>query len=219
MKQIPFVLLILVSIASRGQLALKVVQDSLVQKYHIGASSDFNLFAGHAGYGAPYILTNVGGGAAFGDGDEGTMLMVLNKAGKLQWKRLVKPKGDTQEPQSMAEDTGGNFYVFQLVYDHTKYRGGTERVVCINKVGTILWDKYLGTFTMMNNPTVAYIKSLPDGRIYMRGQVVTTAPPEGKDPEYHFWEGWLTKTGALTQKTGEVIDWKNSDWKKRFSPE
>ena len=151
------------------------------------------------GESAPLILTADGGAAAFGDGDEGTMLVKLAKNGKVAWKKIVKPKGDEVESQSVAQDKTGNYYVFQLVYDNTKYQGGCERVVLINKTGTAMWDKFIGSCLQVNNPTVSYIRSLADGRIYLRGHVVTKAPPEGKDPEYHFWESWLNSAGVLTQ--------------------
>jgi len=49
--------------------------------------------------------------------------------------------------------------------------------------------------------------------------VVTNSPPKGEDPKYHFWEGWLNSQGMLTQQVGDIIDWKNQDWQKRFKPE
>lgn len=213
------IVLTLMSFTARAQLSIETVQDSTVRKYHIGASTYFDEFKGHAGYGAVAILTTDGGGAAFGDGDEGTMLIKLDKTGKRQWKKNVKPKGNEAESQCVTQDKNGNFYVFQLIYDETKYRGGCERVVCMNKLGTVMWDKFIGSCMLVNNPTVSYIRSLPDGRIYMRGHVVTEAPPKGKDPAYHFWEGWINSTGLLQQKSGEVIDWGNPDWKQKFKPE
>jgi hypothetical protein len=113
----------------------------------------------------------------------------------------------------VVQDNDGNYYVFILVYDEErfKYRGGCERAVFINKTGAVVWDKFIGSCNMVNSPTVAYIKALDDGRVYLRGQVVKVKPPEGKDPQYLFWDGWLDKT--------EAIDWKKEDWKKRFSPE
>jgi hypothetical protein len=106
-----------------------------------------------------------------------------------------------------------------LTYDETKYRGGCERVIFLNKAGTIVWDKFIGTCNLLNNPTVSYIRQLNDGRIIMRGHVVTQKPAKGKDPQYRFWEGWLDKTGKLTQQAGDVIDWKKPEWKKKFEPD
>jgi hypothetical protein len=214
-----FGMLVFISATVNGQLSIDVARDSSVRKYHMGSYSYHEDFIGHAGYGAPLILTSDGGSAAFGDGDEGTMLVKLDKTGKQQWKKIIKPMGDELESQSVAQDKNGNFYVFQLVYDNTKYRGGCERVVCLNKAGTVLWGKFIGSCLLVNNPVVSYIRSLPDGRIYLRGHIVKKTPPEGKDPEYHFWEGWLNSAGVLTQKSAEVIDWKNSEWQKRFKPE
>ena len=91
---LPF--LLLVSVASFGQLTIKQAQDSLVTKYHIGASTYFEEFVGHPGYGALVIITADGGAAAFGDGDEGPMLYKTDKSGKVQWKRQVSHKGTEQ---------------------------------------------------------------------------------------------------------------------------
>lgn len=77
----------------------------------------------------------------------------------------------------------------------------------------------MGTFTLLNNPTVSYIKPEKDGKIYMRGHVVKDKPAEGKDPVYFYWEGWLEVTGKLVQKANEPIDWKQDKWQKIFKPE
>jgi hypothetical protein len=188
-------------------------------KYHLGQYSYHEQFKGHKGYGAPLILTADGGAAAFGDGDEGIMLVKLNKTGKEEWKRIITRKGTETESQSVVQDKTGNYYVFMLTYDETKYRGGCERVIFLNKAGTIVWDKFIGTCNLLNNPTVSYIRQLNDGRIIMRGHVVTQKPAKGKDPQYRFWEGWLDKTGKLTQQAGDVIDWKKPEWKKKFEPD
>lgn len=219
MKKLALPFLLIVSAASFGQLTIKQAQDSLVTKYHIGASTYFEEFVGHAGYGALVIITADGGAAAFGDGDEGTMLYKTDKSGKVQWKRQVSPKGTEQEPQCVVQDNKGNFYVIMLVYGTTKYRGGCQRIVLINKSGVIGWDKYIGSCQMVNSPTISYARTLPDGRVALRGQIVTKAPPADKDPTYNFWEGWINSAGVLTQKVGGVIDWKNEEWKKFFKPE
>ncbi len=213
------VMLLFVSSTGYGQLTLDIAQDSAVKKYHISSYSYHEQFKGHKEYGAPLILTADGGGAAFGDGDEGTMLVKLDKNGKQQWKRIIQPKGDEMESQSVVQDKTGNYYVFILVYDHTKYRGGCERAIFLNTTGAIVWDKFIGSCSLVNNPTIAYIRALDDGRIALRGQVVTKAPVKGEDPKYQFWEGWMNSKGVLTQKTGDVIDWKKQDWQKLFKPE
>lgn len=147
------------------------------------------------------------------------MIVKLDKNGKVQWKRTIQPKGDEMESQSVVQDKNGNYFVCILVYDNTKYRGGCERVICLNKAGVILWDKFIGTFTLLNNPTIGYLRALGDGRIALRGQVVKQTPPKGEDPKYLFWEGWINGKGLLTQKTGEVIDWKSPEWQKFFKPD
>jgi hypothetical protein len=212
-------ILFLVSPTVFGQLTIDAARDSLVTKYHIGASTYLDQFVGHPGYGAMVILTNDGGAAAFGDGDEGLMLYKLAKTGKLQWKRKIPRKGTELEPQCVAQDSKGNFYTFTLTYGLGDYRGGCERVVFVNKTGVLGWDKLIGTCHLIDNPTVSYVRTLQDGRIAIRGHVVTQKPAEGKDPEYHYWEGWIASDGVLKKKVGEIIDWNNQEWKKLFAPE
>ncbi len=73
-----FLILLFLRTISYGQLTMSVANDSAVIKYHIGSYSYHEQFRGHQGYGAPLILTADGGGAAFGDGDLGTMLVKLD---------------------------------------------------------------------------------------------------------------------------------------------
>jgi hypothetical protein len=211
--------LLLLASASHAQLNIETASDSAVRKYHIGSYSYHEEFIGHAGYGAPLILTADGGAAAFGDGDEGCMLVKLTKTGKVEWKKIFQQKGNEMESQSVVQDKNGNFFMFILVYDNSKYKGGCERAICVNKTGALLWDKFIGSCNLIKNPTIAYICALPDGRIALRGQVVTEKPEEGKDPSYHFWEAWLNSKGITTQKTGDVIDWSGKEWQKKFKPE
>lgn len=210
--------LLLLGVSTYGQLKITDTEASTT-KYHIGSYSYGEAFKGHAGYGAPVILTNDGGAALFGDSDDGAMLLKLDKTGKEQWKRVIAPKFDEVESQSVVEDTKGNFYAFQLLYDESRYRGGSERIVCINKSGAIVWDKTIGSFSVVNNPIVDYIRALPDGKIYLRGHVTREKPPEGQDSKSLYWEGWIDATGKLTEKTGEEIDWKKGEWQQRFKPE
>lgn len=92
-------------------------------------------------------------------------------------------------------------------------------MICFSKTGTVLWDKLLGTYTLLNRPTVSYVCKLKDGRIEMRGHVVREKPALGKDPKYHYWEGWFNSKGILTEKTGDILDWGNSEWQKKYKPE
>lgn len=213
MKYLLFTLFFASSMAY-GQLTMKSAYDSIA-KYRLGYSSYFQPFLDHPGYGAPLILTSDGGAAAFGN-DE---LYKLDKEGKQEWVRVIKPQFDEMECQGVAQDTKGNLYAFMLSYDPKRYRGGSERVLCYDKEGNLLWDKTLGTYTVMNNPTISYIRSLTDGRIYLRGHIVKEKPVEGKDPVYRYWEGWLNSAGKFTQKAGEVIDWAKGEWKTKFQPE
>jgi hypothetical protein len=187
----------------------------ITQPYHLGYSTYFSPFEGKAGYGGPFVITTDGGAAAFGD----NVLYKFSRSGKEVWQRTIKVPFTEMESQCVAEDTKGNLYVFMLSYDHKRYRGGSERVLAYGKTGNLLFDKTLGAYTLMNNPTVSYVKTLADGRIYMRGQVVTKKPIPDKDPEYQFWEGWINNKGLLTQKAGGVIDWSNQEWQKWFAPE
>jgi hypothetical protein len=187
----------------------------IVHQYRLGYSTYFEPFLEHADYGAPWILTGDGGAAAFGD----NLLVRIGKSGKEQWHRRVIPQFNELECQGVAEDKKGNLFVFMLSYDNKRYRGGSERVLCYDKNGKVLWDKTLGAYTVMNNPIISYIRLLPDGKIYLRGHVVTDKPEEGKDPVYRYWEGWLDNTAKLTQKSGDVIDWAKDDWQKKFKPD
>jgi hypothetical protein len=209
-----FVILFSATLTAHGQLTVDSARN-IISKYRLGYSTYFEPFIERPGYGAGWILTNDGGAAAFGD----NMLYKFNKSGKEEWMRTVKPQFNEMESQGVVQDTKGNLYVFMLSYDEKRYRGGSERVLCYDKKGKLLWDKTLGAYTLMNNPTVSYIRSLKDGRIYMRGHVVKEKPVEGKDPVYRFWEGWLDSTGKLTQKAGEPIDWSKDEWQKKFKPE
>jgi hypothetical protein len=186
-----------------------------IAKYRLGYSTYFEPFIEPPGYGAPWILTADGGAAAFGN----NKLYKFDNTGKEKWMRAVKPQYDEIETQGVAEDTKGNLYIFMLSYDSKRYRGGSERVLCYDKNGKLLWDKTLSAYTLMNNPIVSYIRSLTDGRVYMRGHIVKETPVEGKDPVYRYWEGWFDSTGKLTQQVGEPIDWARDEWQKKFKPE
>jgi len=214
MKNI-LIFLIFFSSIGYGQLSADSVK-KIVGPYRLGYSTYFAPFVGKAGYGAPWILTGDGGAAAFGD----NVLYKFEKTGKEEWKRIIKPQFGEMESQSVAQDTKGNLYVFMLSYDPKRYRGGSERVLCYDKKGKLLWDKTLGAYTQVNNPIVSYIQPLGDGRIYMRGHIVKEKPIEGKDPVYKYWEGWLDNTGKLLrEQVGEAIDWKKDEWQKKFKPE
>jgi hypothetical protein len=218
-KNILFTVALFFSIAfMNAQVTFQQAKDSL-QKYHLGSSTDFSDFERKRSYGASVNLTKDGGAAGFGHGDNGLELIKLNKSGKVQWRKSIKKQFEETEAQCVAQDSSGNSYLFMLNYNPKGYRGGCERVVCINNKGVQLWDKMLGTYTLLNNPVVSYVHTLNDGRIEMRGHIVTEKPLEGKDPVYHFWQGWLNSKGVLTSKTGDVLDWKNPEWKNKFKPE
>lgn len=207
--------IIVASLFSRVVMA-QLTMDSLkkiVAPLRLGYSTYFSEFAGKEGYGGPYVLTNDGGGAAFGD----NVVYKFDKTGKEQWKRTIKSLHDEMETQSMAQDSKGNLYAFMLTYNSKVYHGGVERVVCYDKTGKQLWDKIIGKFSSLNNPIVSYIRPQTDGKIYLRGHV---AREKGSsDPVYRFWEGWMDVTGKLTEKTGDVIDWKKDEWQKKFKPD
>jgi hypothetical protein len=207
-------ILLLAHSVGYGQLTMDSAQE-IISKYRIGSYSYFKPFLNHKSYGAPVILTGDGGAAAFGS----NAIYKIDKTGKEQWMRTVEPQFDELESQGVTQDTTGNLYVFMLSYDGKRYRGGSERVICYDKNGKLLWDKTLGAYTLVDNPIVSYIRELKDGRIYLRGHIVTEKPMEGEDPVYRYWEGWLSGIGKLTQKVGEQIDWSNSEWQKKFKPD
>jgi hypothetical protein len=216
------ILLITIPSIAFGQMSIENARN-LVSVYRVGSYSYHEEFIGHKSHGAPVILTADGGAAVFGGwaDEKGScgLLAKVDKNGKEQWKQIVRPQFDDLETQSVVEDKAGNIYVFLLSYDHKKYRGGTERVLCYDKAGKLLWDKTLGTYDVMNSPTVSYIRALPDGRVELRGHIVTDKPEENKDPIYREWDGWLDNKGNLKEKVGEVIVWSKGEWQKRLKPE
>ena len=64
----------------------------------------------------------------------------------------------------------------------------------------------------IDNPQCSYIHLNEDGRLELRGQIVTERAKEGSDPEYHFWTSWLNSKGELTVEIGDVIDWSDPSW-------
>lgn len=186
--------------------------------YKLGSYSYHESFIGKSDFAAPLILTRDGGAAKFGDDEtetgKGGTLVKVDKHGKEQWKYFIKPQFSEIESQSIIEDQKGNIYAFVLSYDYKRYRGGTQRVLKFDSKGKMLWDKTYGLYSVMKSPTFASISMQPSGQLYIRGQMVTDVPASGKDPLYRYWEGWINGEGTLTQKTGEVIDWKAGKWKK-----
>lgn len=215
-------LLFLSSTLAFGQLTYEDAKKAAAE-YQLGSYSYFENFVGLKDYASSLILTNDGGAAAFGDcaNEEysGGLIVKFDKTGKELWKQIVKLQYDEMECQGVIEDTQGNLFVFMLSYNYEKYRGGSERVVCFDKSGTQLWDKMFGTFNAVNNPIFSYIRALDDGRISFRGHISPTAAEEDKDPVYHYWEGWLTVKGEMTQKTGKVINWATDPWQDWYKPD
>ena len=91
-------------------------------------------------------------------------------------------------------------------------------MICFNKTGTQLWDKYLGVFASVNNPTVSWIQTGENG-LLMRGQIAPAKPEEGKDPVSKFWDASINSRGVVTAKIGDVIDWAKPEWQAKFKPE
>jgi hypothetical protein len=222
MKISATLVLLLFCASANAQLTLENV-NAAVSSYQIGTYSYHADFIGHAGYGAPKILTADGGAAIIGDyeGDQGrgALLIKLDKNGEEQWKVNITPQFDELEAQSVVQDANGNFYMFLLSYNYEKYRGGSQRIIYLKGDGTLIWDQTMGNYSLVNNPTFSYIRMLDDGRVSLRGHIVKKEAEEGKDPEYHFWEGWINEKKELTQKTGDVIDWSNSNWRELYKPE
>ncbi|HYG50328.1 MAG TPA: hypothetical protein VD905_05465 [Flavobacteriales bacterium] len=213
-----FTLSVLFATNCYGQLNLKRAEDSL-QKYRISQYDYMTGFKGHKGYGAPVILTNDGGAAAWGHGDNGAGLVKLDSSGHKKWERLFTPQFTELELQSVVQDNEGNYFACMLSYDEKRYRGGSERLVCMDQTGKIIWDKTLGNYTEMNNPVIQYMHALKDGRIEMRGHIVKDKPAGGKDPVYKEWQGWIDVKGTYTQKVGEAIDWSKGTWKDFYKVE
>lgn len=217
-----FVLLACTGSGIFGQMTIEIAKDS-ANAYGLGAYSYHSKFIGHDGYAAPVILTEDKGAALFGDYEgekgKGALLVKLDPTGKESWTYFIVPEYDELEAQSVVEDQNGNLYVFMISYNYAKHRGGTERVLCIDQDGKLLWDKTLGEYGKMNNPHCSYIHLLEDGRLELRGHIVTENPEKDKDPEYRYWQGWLDNAGELSFKVGEVIDWANEDWQKWYEVE
>ena len=221
MKYLIFILILICSTAY-GQLTIPEAR-KIFYSYKLGSYDYHEQFIGHAGFGAPYILTADGGAAFFGGSGDSTgsygLAVKIDKAGNEEWQQIIRQQFDEMETQSIVQDKAGNYYVFLLSYDNKRYRGGSERILYLDKTGKVVWDKTIGAYTLMNNPTISYIKALDDGRISLRGHICTEKPKPDKDPDYRYWEGWIDNKGNLTQKTGQLIVWENQDWQKLFSPE
>jgi hypothetical protein len=220
MKNALTLILLFITLTAFAQLTLPAAKTA-AEEYNFRSYSYHEQFEGHDGYAAPIILLANGGTVFFGDAeDEKSMILVqLNKEGTLVWQTPINLMFNEMETQSVVHDREGNFYAFVLSYNYSKYRGSTERVIHLDKNGKILWDKTLGDYTLKNNPHCSYIHLLDDGRLALRGHIVTDAAKEGDDPEYHFWQGWLNKKGEWTQEIGKVIDWADPSWKDFFKVE
>lgn len=214
MKTLPFVLLLVSSVAF-GQMTIEQARE-LAQKNHALSYSYHQKFEGHKGYGAPIIITNDGGVAFFTSGVAGSDVEItkLDETGNVLWQAPVKRKHNEMEVQSVVEGTDGDIYAFILSYNYDVYRGGSERVVHVDKNGKILWDIILGDYGLVNSPHCSWIHLNKDGKLELRGHIVPKAKEEGKDPVYHYWTGWLNDKGELEQKVGDVINWSDPAAKK-----
>jgi len=195
----------------------------LSKQYEVYAYSYFEGFAGKPGYAASVILTNDGGCAFLGTWIEndhyGPLLIKLDADGKEQWKLKVNCEYNESEQQGIVQDSNGNFYIFQLVYSATGYRGGCEQVVCVSATGEKLWDKLIGDFTLVNRPTFSYIHVIENGKVELRGHIVLDEPAPDKDPQYYFWSAFLNAEGKVEAETGKPIDWANDNWKAWYQAE
>jgi hypothetical protein len=221
MKKLAIIFLFFTSVAN-AQLSIDSAKE-FIYKYQIGSYSYHEQFSGHRGYAAPVILTDDGGAAGFGDFEDNSgrcaLLVKLDSTGAEVWKKTIRAQYDELESQSVIEDSAGNIYVFMLSYDYKKYRGGAQRIICYDKLGNLLWDKTIGEYNTVNNPTISYIHLQKDGRLALRGHKVIEKPKGDDDPQYLFWEGWMNSKGELTQQTGKVIDWASKEWQEWFKPD
>jgi len=223
MKHLILLFVILGSFVANAQLSTQLAKDA-GSLYNLSYYTYFEGFEGHEGYAAPAVQTR-DGGAIVGGTDyiesavEG-VVMKLNSDGREMWMKRFEPAYDDLEVQGILQDNSGNYFVFILSYNYKKYGGGVERVIYLDPQGEVVWDKLIGTYTLLNSPTFSWIRLMEDGRVAMRGSIVTEKPLKGADPSYHYWEGWLTNTGELTQQVGEVMDYENDpSWELKFLPE
>lgn len=209
------IILFFVSSSGFGQLTLSEAKTAALE-YNVRSYSYHVKFEGHEGYAAPIILIADGGTIFFGDSedDKSVNIVKLDKDGNAEWQSHIRAKFDEMETQSIIQDQGGYYYAFVLSYDYSKYRGSCERVINLDKGGNILWDKTLGDYTLKDNPHCSYIHLLEDGRLELRGHIVTEPAKKADDPEYHFWTSWLNNKGDRTQEIGDVIDWSDPNWTK-----
>ncbi len=224
MKHLFFVFSLLTPICY-GQLSL-VDARTVADKYEVGSYSYHEQFKGFKGYAAPIVSTTDGGAIIFGDHSDKSVntgiVIKLDKNGREEWKKYITPEFVEIESQSVIQDQVGNYYIFMLSYK-TKGGNGTQRVIYLDKTGTILWDQTIGDYALINRPIFSYIHLLEDGRLSFRGHIVVKEPVNGADPDYYYWEGWMDNKGdnkgALTQKTGAMIDWADAEWQKFYQPE
>jgi len=207
------IILFFIPITTFAQLTLWEAKTAALE-HNVSSYTYHVKFEGHNGYAAPIILTIDGGTAFFGifEKDETVNVTKLDKNGDLEWQAPVITKFNEMETQSVVQDQKGNYYAFALSYNYSKYRGATERVIYLDQDGSILWDKLLGDYVLIDNPQCSYIHLNEDGRLELRGQIVTEPAKEGSDPEYHFWTSWLNSKGELTEEIGDVIDWSDPSW-------
>ena len=188
----------------------------MAKNYNMISYNYHQPFEGHKNYAAPIIVTNNNGVLFFGNTKENgsPVLMHLNSIGEIEWSTPINKKFDEMEVQSVVQDLDGYFYAFVLSYNYKVYRGASERVIKLDSTGNVKWDIILGDYGLINSPHCSYIKLHDDGRLSLRGHIVTDKAEEGKDPKYNSWQGWLNAKGELIQKIGGVIDWSNAEWKK-----
>ena len=188
--------------------------------YEVGQYSYHTKFIGYNGYAAPIIQTRDVGVLIFGDSggesDKKAFLFKVDKQGKQEWMRAFEPRHSAMEAQSVLEDANGQIFVFILSYNYAIYRGGTERIVCLDRNGNTKWNKLAGKYAKEENPHFSYIELLDDVRIYMQGHFVPGKGGSEKN-SYHYMECWIEKDGELSLKIGPLIeDWK--PWLEKFKP-
>ena len=212
-------ILVLITTQAFGQISLDDAK-KLAAEHQFTTYRYHQKFEGHAEYSAPIVISDET--IVFFSKDKQTKEYALKKIksdGELIWKFPVKQNYDELESQSLLITEEGMIFAFLLSYNYDVYRGGTERVILLDSEGSVVWDKLIGEFGLVNSPTFSWIRINEDGKVEMRGHIVTEFVEEDERPVYHYWRGWLDSEGNLNQEIGDALDWSDPATKALFEVE